>query len=74
MCSSALRQLGIREVYFGCGNDRFGGCGSVLGVNSELSLLIKLLVILLTFGLSDWTIPSILATMLLEDTVERKLS
>ena len=33
MCASALRQLGIKEVYFGCGNDRFGGCGSVLGVN-----------------------------------------
>jgi len=36
MCASALRQLGIKEVYYGCHNDRFGGCGSVLGVNSEL--------------------------------------
>ncbi|OJT07623.1 tRNA-specific adenosine deaminase 2 [Trametes pubescens] len=34
MCASALRQMGIKEVYYGCGNDRFGGCGSVLGVNS----------------------------------------
>ncbi|KZV86432.1 cytidine deaminase-like protein [Exidia glandulosa HHB12029] len=34
MCASALRQLGISEVYYGCDNDRFGGCGSVLGVNS----------------------------------------
>ncbi|KAG6825301.1 tRNA(adenine34) deaminase, partial [Arthromyces matolae] len=33
MCASALRQMGIKEVFFGCGNDRFGGCGSVLGVN-----------------------------------------
>lgn len=33
MCASALRQLAIKEVYYGCGNDRFGGCGSVLGVN-----------------------------------------
>ena len=33
MCASALRQLGIKEVYYGCDNDRFGGCGSVLGVN-----------------------------------------
>ncbi|KAG9043720.1 tRNA(adenine34) deaminase [Tulasnella sp. UAMH 9824] len=33
MCASALRQLGIKEVYAGCGNDRFGGCGSVLNVN-----------------------------------------
>ncbi|KIM42928.1 hypothetical protein M413DRAFT_18540 [Hebeloma cylindrosporum] len=36
MCASALRQLGIQEVYYGCGNERFGGCGSVLGVNEEL--------------------------------------
>ncbi|TFK74349.1 tRNA specific adenosine deaminase [Pluteus cervinus] len=36
MCASALRQLGIKEVIFGCGNERFGGCGSVLGVNAEL--------------------------------------
>ncbi|PPQ81076.1 hypothetical protein CVT25_014539 [Psilocybe cyanescens] len=36
MCASALRQMGIKEVYYGCANDRFGGCGSVLGVNEEL--------------------------------------
>ncbi|EPQ59676.1 cytidine deaminase-like protein [Gloeophyllum trabeum ATCC 11539] len=36
MCSSALRQMGIKEVFFGCENDRFGGCGSVLGVNESL--------------------------------------
>jgi tRNA-specific adenosine deaminase 2 len=35
MCASALRQLGIKEVYYGCGNERFGGCGSVLGVNED---------------------------------------
>lgn len=34
MCASALRQLGIKDVYYGCHNDRFGGCGSVLGVSS----------------------------------------
>jgi tRNA-specific adenosine deaminase 2 len=37
MCSSALRQLGIKEVYFGCMNERFGGCGGVLGVNEALA-------------------------------------
>ncbi|KAI0773711.1 tRNA specific adenosine deaminase [Fomes fomentarius] len=37
MCASALRQMGIKEVYYGCDNDRFGGCGSVLGVNSVIS-------------------------------------
>ncbi|KAI0829285.1 cytidine deaminase-like protein [Trametes gibbosa] len=36
MCASALRQMGIKNVYYGCDNDRFGGCGSVLGVNSAL--------------------------------------
>ncbi|KIY45152.1 cytidine deaminase-like protein [Fistulina hepatica ATCC 64428] len=36
MCASALRQLGIKEVFYGCSNDRFGGCGGVLSVNSSL--------------------------------------
>ena len=36
MCASALIQLSIPLVYFGCKNDRFGGCGSVLDV-SQLS-------------------------------------
>lgn len=35
MCASALRQLGIRQVFYGCENDKFGGCGSVLGVNER---------------------------------------
>jgi tRNA-specific adenosine deaminase 2 len=39
MCASALRQLGIKEVVYGCANDRFGGCGGVLGVNAELVLV-----------------------------------
>lgn len=37
MCAAALRQLGIQEVFYGCANDRFGGCGSVLGVNEHLN-------------------------------------
>ncbi|WVZ56761.1 hypothetical protein U9M48_007247 [Paspalum notatum var. saurae] len=28
-----LRWLGIREVYFGCANDKFGGCGSVMSLH-----------------------------------------
>lgn len=35
MCASALRQLGVRQVFYGCENDKFGGCGSVLGVNER---------------------------------------
>ncbi len=34
MCAAALRYLGIGRVFYGCGNDRFGGCGSVLSVHS----------------------------------------
>jgi tRNA-specific adenosine deaminase 2 len=33
MCAAALRLLGFRKVFFGCRNDRFGGCGSVLPVH-----------------------------------------
>ncbi|KAJ7499418.1 tRNA specific adenosine deaminase [Mycena latifolia] len=36
MCASALRQMGIKEVFYGCTNDRFGGCGGVIGVNSSI--------------------------------------
>jgi tRNA-specific adenosine deaminase 2 len=35
MCASALRQLGIGAVYFGCLNERFGGTGGVLTVHEE---------------------------------------
>lgn len=34
MCAAALRDVGIKGVVFGCSNDRFGGCGSVLSVHS----------------------------------------
>lgn len=33
MCASALAQLGVRRVYYGCRNDKFGGCGSILAVH-----------------------------------------
>ncbi|KAG1048726.1 hypothetical protein G6F43_008901 [Rhizopus delemar] len=38
MCASALRQIGIRHVYFGCGNDKFGGNGSVFNIHSDTRL------------------------------------
>ena len=37
MCASALRQYHIRSVYYGCGNGRFGGTGTVLSINSDLA-------------------------------------
>ncbi|RDK40507.1 cytidine and deoxycytidylate deaminase zinc-binding domain protein [Aspergillus phoenicis ATCC 13157] len=38
MCASALRQYQIRKVYFGCGNDRFGGTGSILSLHADRSI------------------------------------
>ncbi|KAG2209818.1 hypothetical protein INT47_001967 [Mucor saturninus] len=38
MCASALRQVGIRHVYFGCGNEKFGGNGSVFHINTDSRL------------------------------------
>lgn len=38
MCASTLRQFGIRSVFFGCGNERFGGTGTVLSVHSDTTL------------------------------------
>ena len=32
MCADALRQAGIGRVVYGCPNDKFGGCGTVLQV------------------------------------------
>lgn len=34
MCASLLRQFGIRKVYFGAANDRFGGTGGVMNIHS----------------------------------------
>ncbi|XP_059897394.1 tRNA-specific adenosine deaminase 2 [Gadus macrocephalus] len=34
MCAAALRLLHIPVVVYGCGNERFGGCGSVLDVSA----------------------------------------
>lgn len=34
MCAAALLILGVKVVYCGCKNERFGGCGSVYQVNT----------------------------------------
>lgn len=31
---------GIKEVYYGCANDKFGGCGSILSLHSSSSKLL----------------------------------
>lgn len=33
MCAAALSMVGINRVFFGCKNDRFGGCGSLLNLH-----------------------------------------
>jgi tRNA-specific adenosine deaminase 2 len=35
MCAGALSLLGFRSVTFGCGNDKFGGNGSILAVHES---------------------------------------
>jgi tRNA-specific adenosine deaminase 2 len=32
-CAAALAKVGIRRVVFGCRNDRFGGCGSLMSIH-----------------------------------------
>jgi len=35
MCASLLRQMGVRKVFFGAGNEKFGGTGGVLNIHSR---------------------------------------
>ncbi|XP_048392128.1 tRNA-specific adenosine deaminase 2 isoform X2 [Stegostoma tigrinum] len=35
MCAAALRLLNIPLVVYGCENERFGGCGSVLNISKD---------------------------------------
>lgn len=32
MCAGALKRAGLTRIVYGCGNPRFGGCGSVTNV------------------------------------------
>jgi MafB19-like deaminase len=35
MCAAALAQVRIHRVVFGCHNERFGGCGSILHLHQD---------------------------------------
>lgn len=35
MCAAALRYVGMHKVVYGCKNERFGGCGSILNVHND---------------------------------------
>jgi len=43
MCSAALRIIEIPKVVYGCKNERFGGCGSVLGIAQDSRIEFPLL-------------------------------
>lgn len=35
MCAAALRLLGVRRVFYGTPNERFGGCGSLISAHEQ---------------------------------------
>ena len=35
MCAAALSLVGVKRVVYGCPNDKFGGCGTVIDVHDE---------------------------------------
>eukprot|EP00835_Amoeboradix_gromovi_P006860 NODE_918_length_3095_cov_0.633178.p2 type:complete len:209 gc:universal NODE_918_length_3095_cov_0.633178:1071-445(-) len=39
MCAAALRKVGLTTVFFGCKNEKFGGCGSVMSAHNDHRLL-----------------------------------
>ena len=41
MCAHALRELEVKQVVFGCRNERFGGCGSTLDVARDAHVSTK---------------------------------
>jgi tRNA-specific adenosine deaminase 2 len=41
MCAALLRSLGFGQVYYGAGNERFGGCGSIFPAHSTPNQLYK---------------------------------
>eukprot|EP00823_Brevimastigomonas_motovehiculus_P000094 TRINITY_DN101_c0_g1_i1.p1 TRINITY_DN101_c0_g1~~TRINITY_DN101_c0_g1_i1.p1 ORF type:complete len:185 (+),score=20.90 TRINITY_DN101_c0_g1_i1:138-692(+) len=38
MCAAALRRIRIGKVFYGCKNERFGGCGSILCLHNDIPL------------------------------------
>ena len=35
MCAGAISLMGVKSVVFGCCNDKFGGCGTVLAASDK---------------------------------------
>mmetsp|Transcript_11054 Transcript_11054/g.31042 ORF Transcript_11054/g.31042 Transcript_11054/m.31042 type:complete len:328 (+) Transcript_11054:102-1085(+) len=38
MCAAALARVGIGRVFFGCHNNKFGGCGSLMSLHDEATV------------------------------------
>ena len=38
MCAAALRVMNVPKIYYGCPNERFGGCKSVLDISNSICL------------------------------------
>lgn len=41
MCAAAMKLLFIKRVVYGCANERFGGCGSVLNVHTDHTMTVN---------------------------------
>lgn len=41
MCASALRQMGVLRVVYGCANDKFGGCGELGPSHAPLACVLE---------------------------------
>ena len=41
MCAAALSMLRLTNVYYGCDNDKFGGCGSILDLGTKRNDMMK---------------------------------
>ena len=39
MCAAALMKVGVAAIFYGCANDKFGGCGSVGNLASTMKQL-----------------------------------
>ena len=37
-CAAALARVGIGRVFFGCHNNKFGGCGSLMNLHDETTV------------------------------------
>jgi tRNA-specific adenosine deaminase 2 len=38
MCASALNIAKLYDIYYGCSNEKFGGCGSILNISENFNV------------------------------------